>query len=78
MPQYSLRNDDGLPFALWMLYPVLLFCFILATAAIDSMIANLTTALEAKGMADNLVVVYSADNGGAPEGGTNWPWKGTK
>jgi len=46
--------------------------------SIDSMVANLTAALEAKGMANNYVFVYVADNGGAPEGGTNWPWKGTK
>ena len=40
---------------------------------LDSLVGNLTAALTAKGMMKNLVFVYSADNGGGPMDGSNYP-----
>jgi len=45
---------------------------------LDSLVGNLTAALTAKGMMKNLVFVYSADNGGGPMDGSNYPYKGGK
>jgi len=46
---------------------------------VDEGLGNLTQALKAKGMWDNTLILFSADNGGPIfEGGNNYPLKGSK
>eukprot|EP01051_Picozoa_sp_SAG22_P023339 SAG22_NODE_5980_length_922_cov_1.042527_1_plen_242_part_10 len=47
-------------------------------SVLDSMLHNLTQALKARAMMDNLVLVFASDNGGGPKDGSNYPWKGGK
>ena len=52
-------------------------------ACLDEGIANVTTALENKGMLDNTLIIFTADNGGpsetcAAQGSSNWPLRGSK
>lgn len=48
-------------------------------SAVDSVVANVTAALKARGMYDNALVWWASDNGSPVEtGGSNWPLRGSK
>ncbi|XP_025085301.1 arylsulfatase B-like [Pomacea canaliculata] len=48
-------------------------------AAMDEAIGNITEVLERRGYTDNMLLVFTADNGGDPtEGASNWPLRGAK
>ncbi|KAH9488857.1 hypothetical protein Btru_059286 [Bulinus truncatus] len=48
-------------------------------SAIDESVGNITAALYAKGLMDNLILIFTSDNGGHPYmGGNNWPLRGGK
>ncbi|KAK7480441.1 hypothetical protein BaRGS_00028360 [Batillaria attramentaria] len=50
-------------------------------SAMDESFGNITDALERHGFMDNLLLVFTSDNGGAPDitaGGNNWPLRGGK
>ena len=47
-------------------------------SALDDAVGNVTAALEAKGLMDNTVIIFSTDNGGPANGfdmnhACNWP-----
>ena len=44
----------------------------------DNVTGHVVDLLKKKGMWDNTIFVISADNGGAPCGGSNYPLKGCK
>ncbi|XP_033752404.1 arylsulfatase J-like [Pecten maximus] len=47
--------------------------------AMDDSFGNITAALKAGGYWDNLLIIFTSDNGGAiTEGGNNWPLRGNK
>ncbi|XP_048481188.1 arylsulfatase B [Plutella xylostella] len=50
---------------------------------LDSSVGAVTAALSAAGMLDNTLLIFTTDNGGAPQGfndnaGSNWPLRGVK
>lgn len=48
-------------------------------AAMDEAIGNITQVLERRGYTDNMLLVFTTDNGGDPnQGASNWPLRGTK
>ncbi|XP_048247762.1 arylsulfatase I-like [Haliotis rufescens] len=48
-------------------------------SALDDAVYNITTVLEDLGFMDNLLLVFTTDNGGPPsEGANNWPLRGGK
>lgn len=47
-------------------------------AAVDEGISNITTALKAKDMWDNTLVIFSSDNGGPGDHENNYPLRGSK
>lgn len=52
-------------------------------AALDDGVGRVMEALRVHGLADNSIVIFTADNGGAPGGyhqnyGSNWPLRGGK
>lgn len=55
-----------------------LFCG--KTAVLDEAMANITAALDRKGLTDNTLIIFLSDNGGDPYGndGNNWPFRGLK
>ena len=54
-----------------------IFCAMMQ--ALDEGISNITTLLEAKGLLDNTIIIFSTDNGGQTAGGSsNWPLRGNK
>lgn len=47
--------------------------------AMDEGVAQVTEALQKRGLADNTIIIFSTDNGGAPSvGGFNYPFRGEK
>ena len=54
-----------------------IFCAMMQ--ALDEGINNITTLLEAKGLLDNTIIIFSTDNGGqTTQGSRNWPLRGNK
>lgn len=48
-------------------------------SAVDSSVANITAALKAAGMWDDTLLLWVSDNGTpVPDGGSNWPLRGSK
>ncbi|XP_025085302.1 arylsulfatase B-like [Pomacea canaliculata] len=48
-------------------------------AAMDEAIGNITQVLERRGYTDNMLLVFTTDNGGDPtQGASNWPLRGAK
>ncbi|XP_046553551.1 arylsulfatase I-like [Haliotis rubra] len=48
-------------------------------SSLDDAVYNITTVLENLGFMDNLLLVFTTDNGGLPtQGGNNWPLRGGK
>ncbi|XP_025088544.1 arylsulfatase B-like [Pomacea canaliculata] len=48
-------------------------------SVIDEFVGNVTSALERRGFMDNLLLIFTSDNGATPEyAGNNWPLRGGK
>jgi len=53
------------------------------TDKLDESVGEVVEALEAAGMLENSIIIFTSDNGGAPEGyndnhGSNWPLRGVR